>query len=145
MVAGPDGDAVAVEDLRDVVRVDALHLEGDDAAAIVARGRPEDGQARDLGDALEGVGGELGLGGVDGGQPELIDPANRGAEPDRLADRRGAALELGGQVGPGDQLLVTFRIIEPPPMKGGISSSSSRRPKSAPMPVGPYILWAVRA
>ena len=41
--------------------------------------------------------------------------------------------------------LETLRIIDPPPMKGGIASSSSRRPNSAPIPVGPYILWAVTA
>ena len=96
-MAGSDGDAVAVEDLGDVVRVDAVHVEGDDAAALVAGRRAEDPETRYLGDPLERVGGQLGLGGVDCGQAELVDPADRRAESDRLADRRGAALELRGQ------------------------------------------------
>src|SRR6476660_3337729 len=85
--------------------VDPVQRERDDAAAIVARGRPEDGEAWYLCDPLERVRGEVGLGGVNGGKTELIDPANRRPEPDRLAYRRRPALELGGQVGPGDQLL----------------------------------------
>ncbi len=32
--------------------------------------------------------------------------------------------------------LVTLRIIDPPPMKGGISRSTSSRVQSAPIPVG---------
>src|SRR5579883_2352082 len=37
----------------------------------------------------------------------------------------------------------TSLIIEPPPRKGGISSSRDRRPHSTPIPVGPSILWPV--
>ena len=39
----------------------------------------------------------------------------------------------------------TSRIISPPPRNGGMASNSSRRPHSAPMPVGPSILWLVKA
>ena len=35
----------------------------------------------------------------------------------------------------------TSRIISPPPMNGGIASSSSRRAHSTPEPVGPSALW----
>ena len=56
VVPGPYGDAVAVEDLGDVVGVDAVHREGDDSAAVVARGRSEDGQAGHLCDPFERVG-----------------------------------------------------------------------------------------
>ena len=35
----------------------------------------------------------------------------------------------------------TSRIMSPPPMNGGIASSSSRRPHSTPEPVGPSVLW----
>ena len=59
MVAGADGDAVAVEDLGDVVGVDALDLEGDRAEPVRAAGRAEDPQARHLGEALERVVGDL--------------------------------------------------------------------------------------
>ncbi len=40
-----------------------------------------------------------------------------------------------------DCSIQTCSIISPPPRNGGISSSSSRRPHSTPMPVGPHILW----
>ena len=36
-----------------------------------------------------------------------------------------------------DSLAATVRIMCPPPMNGGISSSSARRPWSTPIPVGP--------
>ena len=61
MVAGADGDAVAVEDLGDVVGVDALDLEGDRADPLGPRRRAEDPQAGDLGEPLERVGGDLAL------------------------------------------------------------------------------------
>ena len=67
--------------------------------------------------------------------PKPIASPIAGVPPSNLAGRSAQVISS----------LVTLRIIEPPPMKGGISSSSSRRPKSAPMPVGPYILWAVTA
>ena len=40
---------------------------------------------------------------------------------------------------------MTVSIISPPPRNGGSSSSSSLRPQSTPMPVGPHILWPVKA
>src|SRR3954470_17523801 len=39
----------------------------------------------------------------------------------------------------------TDAIMCPPLMNGGIASSSSRRPCSTPIPVGPYALWPVQA
>ena len=53
MVAGAHRDAVAVEDLGDVVGVDAVELEGEDAAAVLARRGPEQAQAGDLGEPLD--------------------------------------------------------------------------------------------
>jgi hypothetical protein len=44
-----------------------------------------------------------------------------------------------------DSFAATVRIMCPPPMNGGISSSSSRRPWSTPIPVGPYALCPVQA
>ncbi len=41
--------------------------------------------------------------------------------------------------------LRTSRIISPPPRNGGSSDSSSSRPHSTPIPVGPSILWALKA
>ncbi len=39
----------------------------------------------------------------------------------------------------------TSAIMLPPPRNGGIASSSSIRPQSAPMPDGPHILWLENA
>src|SRR5260221_1949185 len=44
VVAGPDGNVLPVQDLRDVVRMDVLELEADDAGAPVGR-RAEDADA----------------------------------------------------------------------------------------------------
>ena len=41
--------------------------------------------------------------------------------------------------------MVTSRIISPPPRNGGMASRSSSVPHSTPMPVGPHILWPVKA
>ena len=38
----------------------------------------------------------------------------------------------------------TFSTIEPPVYTGGSAASTSRRPASAPIPVGPSILWALK-
>ena len=39
----------------------------------------------------------------------------------------------------------TSAIMLPPPRNGGVASSSSGRPHSAPMPDGPHILWLEKA
>ena len=39
---------------------------------------------------------------------------------------------------------LTLPIMSPPPMNGGIASSSSIRPHSTPIPVGPYSLCPVK-
>ena len=41
--------------------------------------------------------------------------------------------------------LVTLRIISPPVRKGGVASRICSVPHSTPMPVGPHILWPVKA
>ncbi len=40
---------------------------------------------------------------------------------------------------------MTVSIIEPPVMNGGIALSSSLRPYSTPIPLGPSILWPENA
>jgi hypothetical protein len=50
-MAGADGDVLPVEDLRDVVRVDAFELEADDAGAPFCW-RAEDADAVDLGESV---------------------------------------------------------------------------------------------
>ena len=69
--------------------------------------------------------------------PEPGEEVDRGAEADGLGDRRRARLELRGRLGEADLVVETRVIMCPPPMNGGIASSSSRRPCRTPMPVGP--------
>src|SRR6266511_4777160 len=57
VVSGADRDALPVEDLRDVVRMDALEVEGDDPGAPL-RWRPKEAQPGHVGQALERVDGE---------------------------------------------------------------------------------------
>src|SRR5215217_51367 len=58
VVPDADGDAVVVEDLADVVRVDAVDGEGDGAASGDGVGRADHGDAGDLGELLQRVAGE---------------------------------------------------------------------------------------
>src|SRR5205823_11796340 len=60
VVAGADGNALPVEDLRDVVRVHVLELEADDARSAVC-GWPEDADARDLGERVHRLHDQLAL------------------------------------------------------------------------------------
>src|SRR3954452_574215 len=55
VVPGADADALAAEDLGDVVRVHSLHREGDAAAALVEPARAVDGEALDLAEPLQRV------------------------------------------------------------------------------------------
>ena len=95
---------MAIEDLGDVVGVDAFELERDWADALTVRGRPEDAQAGDLGHPRERVARDPALVVVGGLHPDLVDPAQRRGEADRLRDRRGAGLEAGGRIGVGRPL-----------------------------------------
>ena len=95
VVAGAHRDGVAVEDLRDVVSVHTLHLEGDDADAVVARRRAEDPEPGDVGEALQRVGAQLRLVGVGRVEADAFEPLDGRGEADRLGDRRRPGLELG--------------------------------------------------
>jgi selenocysteine lyase/cysteine desulfurase len=61
VVAGADADALAADDVRDVVRVRVVARERHERAAPVGLGRPEDREARDVAQALERVGGDVAL------------------------------------------------------------------------------------
>src|SRR4051794_15173268 len=73
VVAGANADRVPVEDLRDVVAVDVLELEGDDPGSIVAQRRAEDAQAGNLTQALQRVRRELDLVRMRRVQPDRVE------------------------------------------------------------------------
>src|SRR3954469_9144127 len=83
VVAGADCNAFAVEDLRDVVRMDPFDVEGDDPGSPVGRGAVGL-HPRQLGQLLEAVGGELVLVLLDRFQADLADVVDCGPEADRL-------------------------------------------------------------
>ena len=78
--------------------------------------------------------------------PSVAEVVDRGAEPDRLDDRRGAGLEL-----------VRDRGVRRPLHRDGLDHLAATeerrqlveharaRPQSTPMPVGPTTLWPVKA
>ena len=98
-MAGADRDARQVEDLRDVVGMDPLHVERDDPRAPVG-GRAVERHARDLGELAERVLRELVLVLRDLVQADRLEVVDRRAEADRLGDRRRARLELVRQLAP---------------------------------------------
>src|SRR3954454_9520089 len=100
VVAGADRNALQVEDLRDVVRMDVLEVERDDAGATIG-GRAVEPDARHLRQAAERVGGELVLVRLDRVEPDSLEIVDRRAEADRLRHRRRARLELVRQLAPG--------------------------------------------
>src|SRR6188472_2342970 len=74
-----DGDAFPVEDLRDVVRMNALHVEGDDPGAPLGR-RPEDPHPRHLVEGGHRLLYQHVLVALDRVEPDGRDVLQRGAE-----------------------------------------------------------------
>ena len=138
MVACAHSDAFPVEHLRDVVRVDVVEGERDDARPAVGR-RPEQPDVRYVRELLECVGGEVVLVLLDRFQAGSVEVVDGSAEADRLGQQpAGAGLELVGQVAPGRP--VGLADDAPPTRNGSIRSRSSDRPQTAPIPLGPHIL-----
>src|SRR5438067_1096744 len=99
MMSRADRDSLHVEDLRDVVGMDAVDVERDDAGAAL-RGRAVQGDARHLAQPSERVCGQLVLVRLDRVEADARQIVDRGAESDRLRHRRGARLELVRQLAP---------------------------------------------
>src|SRR5207249_5635659 len=102
---GAAGDSFAVEDLRHIVRVDALDVEGDDPRTPVG-GRAVSFDPRQLREPLERVGRELVLVLFDRVEATVGYVVDSSCETDRLGDRLGPSLELGRHVAPA-------RVLEP--------------------------------
>ena len=97
VVTGPDRDAELVEHLADVVRVHALDLERDGAAAVLCRQRPEDAHAFDLAQRPERMRGQRLLVRGHVVHAELGQVVHRRAEAGGQRDRRDSRLELRGR------------------------------------------------
>ena len=100
VVAGAHADALAAEDLGDVVRVHAVEGERAHGAAVREVARPVERQVGHLAQALDGVADDVAR-----VLPHLVHPdrgqeLDRGAEADRLGDRHRARLEARGRLGP---------------------------------------------
>src|SRR4051812_24716603 len=90
---GAHRDALLVEQLGDVVGVNALDGEGDRGATVDRGGRPDDAQIGDGLQTLERVRGERLLVLADVVEPESRDVVDGGTECDRLGDHRRTGLE----------------------------------------------------
>ena len=103
MGAGAHRHAGAVDDRRHVVRMRALHLEGDDRPLVL--GGAEDAQRVDLPQPVVGVAHQPLLVAADARLADRGDIVERGAEPDRLHDRRRAGFELVRRIAVSDAVL----------------------------------------
>src|SRR5581483_5549392 len=99
VVAGADRDPLVVEELRHVVRVDALDVEHDDPGPPIRRGAVER-DAGNVGKRLESVGREPMLVRLDRLEPDRIEVVDRRSEADGLGDWRGPGLELRRKLAP---------------------------------------------
>ena len=145
MVSRAHAYGLAVAQLGDVMRVDALDREGDDAAAMVEVGRPEEADVLDLGQPLERVGGELALVGADVLHADRSQVVDGGAEADGLGRGGGAGLELEGQLVPGRALaLDSARSCDRRRGTAASPRAAPARPCSIPI-VGPSALCPVQA
>src|SRR5262249_5221308 len=106
MRAGAHSNAGAVDDGRNVVRVGAFHLEGDDRA--LAGRRAEDAQGVDFTQPLLRVRAELGFVRTDACLADRIDIVDRRTKPDRLHDRWRTGLKLVRRLAVTDAILEHF-------------------------------------
>ena len=104
MMSRAHGNAVLVEDLGDVMRMGALHIEGDDRPLIL--GGADDTHTVDRAHPGHGAVHQRALMLHDGDTVMAVDPADRGAQPDGIGDGRRSGLEFVRHVGIGDMRLV---------------------------------------
>ena len=98
VVAGPDADPRAVEDLGDVVGMDARQVERDHPAAQLGGRAVQLDAGHVAPQRLERVRDQVALVVADAVHPELVQVLGRDAQPDRGGDVRRARLELPGDV-----------------------------------------------
>ena len=144
VVAGANRDAVAVEQRRKIMRVDAFQRErNDDAGTDVRVGRPAVIGARAPRSGAPAHRTELALVARTASIPSAAGNTSTAAPPSPSPPRTPACRPRTSRARrstsrPQNETLL---IMSPPVMNGGISSSKSRLPYSTPIPVGPSILW----
>src|SRR5215472_4148969 len=94
VVPGAHRHAPIVEHLADVMRVHAIQDERDRAAPVPRLGGPDDSQAVDLPEGVQGAGEQHLLVRPDRVEPDLGEVIHRGGQSDRLGDWHRARLEL---------------------------------------------------
>ena len=95
VMTGANGDAVLIEDGRDVVWVDTVQGEGDKPGPFL-RPRAKDAHTFDLRHLFIGVGGQSVLLLPDPIEPHFAEVVHCGAQADAFGDGRGAGLKLVG-------------------------------------------------
>ena len=117
-MACPDGDALHVQDLRNVVWMDAVEVEGDDAGAAL-RCRAVGDQTGDVRHPLERIDEQFALVLLDRVESDVGDVIDGGSETDRFRDRLGAGLELVRDLPPGRLLELDRADHVAPEVEGG--------------------------
>ena len=147
VMPGAHADAPAPEDLPDVVRMGAVQRERHQRAPVRRRRRALDRQPGHLAEpaarAPRRRAPPRARGSARSRARGSSRPPRRARSPRRSATCRPRTSTAGRSRS--TRSPPTVRIMWPPPMNGGISSSSARRPCSTPIPVGPYALWPVQA
>jgi len=100
VVAGAHRDAAVVQDGGEVVPVDAIHVERDEAGPLLARRRAVRLHVVAGVEAAEEVLREVVLVVADGVHPEVVEVVHGGGERDALGDGRRARLELPRELVP---------------------------------------------
>ena len=101
MVSGTDSDAAAVENGRNVVRVDVAVVECDDRGALGRIGGAVDVQSLQPRELLNGITGQVGIMRSDRVHTDIVEELDGRTERDDVGNIRRAGLELVRQCGPG--------------------------------------------
>ena len=133
--APSDGDALTVEQGAQVIGVQAVDHEGDDADFV--GGGADDADPRQGAEGVVGVGDQGAFVGGDGVRADGVDPIQGDAESNAARDVRGAGFEFVRQSVVGRAVKGNALNHFPASRQGGMASRSSRRPQTNPMPVGP--------
>ncbi len=145
MMPGTQRDPTLPRDLGEVVGMQPRDIEGDDGSARSCGGRQQS-HSGDHGERGHRPLREIRYMGPDPSYPGRSEPVRRRGKAQRTGQIGRTRLEaLAGPAPTRRRRRATRSTMPPPTSRGSISCSRSGRPNRAPMPVGPYILWAEKA